>query len=101
MDSAVRELLSRPFNLVVYHIGGGDEMIGPTGHILNAFKEHCLLVGFEIRSENTQPVELKTFRGGVKMLSVNRGIDIGTATRPFHINKFPLSSSLLKSSPMA
>lgn len=102
MDPKVQELLSKPFHFVVYHVGGGDEAIGPPMRILRSLPDHALLVVFEIRSDNSEPVEVKTYAPtGHLMLSVNRGVDIKQATRPFYINKFPLSSSLLKSAPIA
>lgn len=102
MDAEVQEILSRPFSFVMYHVGGGDGAIGPGERIMRSLPNHALLVVFEIRSENSEPVEVKSWiKTGQKMLSVNRGVDIETARRSFYINKFPLSSSLLKSSPMA
>lgn len=102
MDPRVQELLSKPFHFVVYHVGGGDGAIGPPERILRSLPNHALLVVFEIRSDNTEPVEVRTFaKTGQLMLAVNRGVDIKQATRPFYINKFPLSSSLLKSAPIA
>ena len=101
MDAEVQEILSKPFNFVLYHIGGGDEAIGPATGIMRALPHHAVLVVFEIRSENSEPVEVKTWVTGQKMLSVNMGVDIKQARRAFNINKFPKSSSLFKSAPMA
>ena len=102
MDPKVQELLSKPFHFVVYHVGGGDGAIGPSGCILRSLPGHVLLVVFEIRADNSEPVVLSSNAlTGAPMVSVNRGVDTKRATRPFYINKFPLSSSLLKSAPIA
>lgn len=102
MHPEIEDIMSQPFQFVVYHVGGGDNAIGPPEQIMRALPDHALLVVFEIRSDNSDPVELRTFKKtGQKMLSVNRGVDIKSAKRQFYVNKFPLSSSLLESSPIA
>jgi len=102
MKPEIASLISRPVNITVYHVGGGDNAIGPPERILRTLPDNSLLVVFEIRSKHSEPIEIRTFkRTGQKMLSINRGVDIKSAKRAFHINRFPLSSSLLESSPIA
>lgn len=90
-----------PVDLVVYHIGG-EGNIGPVEAVIEATADNALLVIFEIRDDKS-PFAVKKAAYSDKQfkIKVNRAVDEKSAQRDFHITSLPLSSSLLKPSPMA
>jgi FkbM family methyltransferase len=88
-------------DIVIYHIGGEGEY-GPAMCIADRMRTHVNLVVFEVRSGTEDEEISKTLiRDGVPTTVINRGIDERVGVAPFHVNKFPLSSSLLPLSPLA
>jgi FkbM family methyltransferase len=88
-------------DIVIYHIGGEGEY-GPSMCISERMRGHVNLVVFEVRSDTEDEQISKTLiREGVPTTVINRGIDEFAGVAPFHVNKFPLSSSLLPLSPLA
>ena len=88
--------------IVVYHVGGGDDDIGPTEALIDNLKPFIRLVLFDARPGSTEVgVETIKTSSGVKADLVTVGVDEKKGNSDFFVNKFPLSSSLLPSSPQA
>ncbi len=91
-----------PYDIVIYHIGG-DGGYGPVRDVIDRFEKNCLLVIFDIRDDTDEvtvsSAEVADSGSGVRKLFVNIGIGSEAGTSPFHINKFPLSSSMYPPSP--
>jgi FkbM family methyltransferase len=88
-------------DIVIYHIGGEGDY-GPSMCILERMRGHANLVVFEARSgTEDEQISNTLIRGGVPTTVINKGIDEFAGVAPFHVNKFPLSSSLLPVSPLA
>lgn len=88
--------------IVVYHVGGGDDDIGPTEALIDHLKPFIRLVLFDARPGSTEVgVEKIKTSSGVRAELVTVGVDEKTGNSDFFVNKFPLSSSLLPSSPQA
>ena len=101
MLKEVDEILLKPFNLVVYHIGGGDGRFGLVERLTELFGENVLLIEFEIRSDDAEALTLKQYRKDFPpVISVSRCVGGGEREATFRINKYPLSSSLLRPSPL-
>lgn len=84
-----------PRRIVIYHVGGEDGY-GPITAILEKMSRHVHLVVFEARVETTDAHDLEhRVRDGMPLSIVRMGIDDRQGTADFHINKWPLSSSLL------
>lgn len=87
--------------LVIFHVGGGDDDIGPARAIMKILGPIVRLVLFDARPGSTEvSVESIKTKSGVKTDLVTIGIDEDYGRKPFYVNKFPLSSSLLPSSPL-
>ena len=84
--------LGRP--LTVYHIGG-TEGYGPVESLIPVFSESMRLVVFEAR-EGTEDVAIaeRMNKDGIRTQVVNRCVLDKVGKTPFHVNKFPLSSSV-------
>lgn len=90
-------------DFVVYHVGG-DGDYGPAQLIEHRFPNSTTLVVFDARDDTDGQLqsERRTVDGsGTKMIVINRCVDETVGEVDFHINKFPLSSSILPSSPLA
>lgn len=88
--------------IVIYHIGGGDDEIGPAKAILDNFSSVVRLVLFDARPGSTEIgyQSIKT-KSGVNTELVTVGVDEASGEQRFYVNEFPLSSSLLPCSPLA
>jgi len=88
--------------VVMYHIGGEGDY-GPAMCVVNRMGQRIHLVVFEARS-GTEDINTSTVtklnKGGVPTTVIYKGIDERSAKTSFYVNKFPLSSSLLASSPL-
>jgi FkbM family methyltransferase len=88
-------------DIVIYHIGGEGDY-GPSMCILERMRDHANLVVFEARSgTEDEQISQTLIRGGVPTTVIHKGIDEFAGVAPFHVNTFPLSSSLLPVSPLA
>lgn len=86
-----------PYDIVIYHVGG-DGDYGPVQNVIDRFEKNCLLVIFDIRDDTDEVTisseEVADSGSGVRKLFVNIGIGGSAGKSPFHINKYPLSSSM-------
>jgi FkbM family methyltransferase len=99
MKREFEEVIDKPFHLVVYHIGGGDGSFGMTDLIPKIFPDNVLLVEFEIRSHDADPLTMKKYREDwPSVVSVARCVAGEERETLFNVNKYPLSSSLLEPS---
>ena len=99
MKKEFEAVINKPFHLVVYHIGGGDGSFGLTDLIPKVFPDNVLLVEFEIRSNDSDPLTLKKYREDwPSVVSVARCVAGAKRETLFNVNKYPLSSSLLEPS---
>ena len=91
-----------PYDIVIYHVGG-DGGYGPVRNVIDRFEKNCLLVIFDIRDDTDEvtvsSADVADSGSGVRKLFVNIGIGGSVGKSPFHINKFPLSSSIFPPSP--
>ena len=88
--------------IIVYHVGGGDDDIGPTVALIDKLKPYIKLVLFDARPGSTEVgVESIKTSSGVRAELVTVGVDEKTGSSDFFVNKFPLSSSLLPTSSQA
>jgi FkbM family methyltransferase len=87
--------------LVLYHVGGGDDDIGPAQVLLEKFGSIVHLVLFDARPGSTEIAfeKRKTKYGTVSDLIIV-GIDGTEGKKLFNVNRHPLSSSLLPISPL-
>lgn len=86
----------------LYHIGGGDTKIGPAECIISEFPNLLRLYLFDVRPDSTDQCVIKfkkDYRIPVNLITV--GVDDSSGMKPFYVNKFSLSSSLLKSSKLS
>jgi FkbM family methyltransferase len=87
--------------IVIYHVGGEDGY-GPLECILERMKSNVRLVIFEVRDDTSDAADVQhRVKDGMPVSIVRKGIDETRGTSDFHINKWPLSSSLLPVSPLA
>ena len=83
-----------PNRLVIYHIGGEGGQ-GPVTSVINEFGRDCLLVVFDARPDVSDFTTTETtLPSGARKLSINIGVEGHTGRSPFHINAYPLSSSV-------
>jgi len=91
-----------PYDIVIYHVGG-DGGYGPVRDVIDRFGNNCLLVIFDIRDDTDDMAvsssEVTDSSSGIRKLFVNIGIGGEAGKAPFHINKFPLSSSMFPPAP--
>ena len=81
---------------------GGEGNIGPIESVIEAAPNSVMVVIFEIRDDQTPfVVEPAPYSATQVRIKVNRAVDEKSAVRDFYITNLPLSSSLLKPSPMA
>jgi len=86
-------------DIVVWHIGGGDYSIGPADRIIKYFPDNIKLILFEVRPDSTEiGIEKIKLKSGIDATLVTAGIAGVVGAHSFYVNKFPLSSSLLKPS---
>jgi FkbM family methyltransferase len=86
-------------DVVVWHIGGGDDSIGPADRIIKYFPDNIKLILFEVRPDSTEiGIEKIKLKSGIDATLVTAGIAGVVGAHNFYVNKFPLSSSLLKPS---
>lgn len=87
--------------IVIWHVGGQGDY-GPIRSIITTMFPNISLVVFEARNDTNDIEQSKKFiENGVQTTIIFKGVDgkIGKNTE-FYVNKFPLSSSLLPSSPL-
>jgi FkbM family methyltransferase len=102
MAQAGRDGAPRPGDdrIVIYHVGGEGDY-GPTMRVIKQLAARIHLVVFEARADTTDAQQSETNnRHGIKTSVIFKGIDERAGSADFYVNKFPLSSSLLKSSPI-
>jgi FkbM family methyltransferase len=89
----------KKLDIVVWHIGGGDDSIGPADRIVKYFPDNINLILFEARPDSTDVgIEKIKLKSGIDATLVTAGIAGVVGAHNFYVNKFPLSSSLLKPS---
>ncbi len=99
MVELIKEVVDQTFHLVVYHIGGGDGRFGLVERLTRLYGKDVLLIEFEIRSDDDTPITIKKYREDLPaVVSVSRCVSGSEREAKFYINKYPLSSSLLKPS---
>ncbi len=87
--------------IVIYHIGGEGDY-GPAMEITKQMFPHVHLVIFEARSGTDDFRNAQNFtKEGLRTTLIFKGIDERIGQSQFHVNKFPLSSSLLPCSSIA
>lgn len=89
--------------VVMYHIGGEGDY-GPAMCVVSRMGPRVHLVVFEARpgiEDINTSTSTKLNEGGIRTTVIYKGIDERSGKTSFLVNKFPLSSSLLASSPLA
>ncbi|MBF0438025.1 MAG: FkbM family methyltransferase [Magnetococcales bacterium] len=87
--------------IVIYHVGGAGEY-GPVMTVIQHMAPHVRLVVFEARNDTDDFEVSRTYtENGIPTTVIFKGVDGGVGNAKFYVTKYPLSSSLLPSSPLA
>lgn len=88
------------YTLNLFHIGGGGIDIGPAEALFKLKGIHINLYLFELRTSEESHIAVSKIqsRSGLDIFKVPIGIASSKRTAAFHINKYPLSSSLYEPS---